>query len=115
MFASEEVKQIAIYQHYTLHYNAAQIASNLRMSRRTVERVLKLWQTTGEVVAEGSQKKQTRKKIMTEHERQVRPLTSLYHLLDFWICSILLSLSNHARTSTSMRFNYVYKKCSMSM
>ncbi|KIJ22688.1 hypothetical protein M422DRAFT_83984, partial [Sphaerobolus stellatus SS14] len=46
------------------------IARNLRMSDRSVERVLQLWRTTGEVISEASKKKQTRKRIMTEQEQE---------------------------------------------
>ncbi|KIJ53120.1 hypothetical protein M422DRAFT_42914 [Sphaerobolus stellatus SS14] len=69
-FATEEIKQIAVYQRYTLSYKVSDIARNLRMSDRSVERVLQLWRTTGEVISEASEKKQTRKRIMTEQEQE---------------------------------------------
>jgi len=70
-FVHEEVKEIAIFQHYTLGYNVQMIARNLRMSKRTVERTLHLWRTTGEVDTEATQKKQKRRRILGETEQEV--------------------------------------------
>ena len=70
-FASEDRKQLVVYQYYTLHYSIVTIAMNLRLSERTVQRVLQLWQETGEVASLTSKEKLKRKKILNDHELDV--------------------------------------------
>ncbi|KIJ51782.1 hypothetical protein M422DRAFT_244132 [Sphaerobolus stellatus SS14] len=69
-FATEEVKEIAVYQQHTLNYKIEDIARNLRMSKRTVERVLELWKTTGEVIPKDSKGRLSRRKLMSEQEQE---------------------------------------------
>jgi len=42
------------------------------MSKRTVERVLHLWRTTGEVIENPRKTKHKRKRYLTDHESDVR-------------------------------------------
>lgn len=64
-------KQLVIYQRHTLHFTVSEIARNLNMSRRAVERTLQLWRLIGDVTPPECKSKQKRQKIMSEHEIEV--------------------------------------------
>jgi hypothetical protein len=88
-FCCQQIKELVVYQKYTLRYNVKTISQNLRMSIRTVERTLQLWRTTGEVVPKKTQEKQKRRRILTDHEQDVR-VTNFF--LSFSLIWILVSL-----------------------
>ena len=68
---SEEGKELAVYQRYSLNYPVPLISLNLHMARWTVERVLHLWQTTGEVLRHPRREKFKRKRILCDQEMEV--------------------------------------------
>ena len=70
-FASEDRKELVVYQRYTLQYDIPTIAVNLCLSERTVQRVLQLWRETGEVISLSTKAKQKRKKILNVTELEV--------------------------------------------
>ena len=47
---SKDLRERVIYQRFTLGMSTTEIAKNLDMSLRVVQRVLKLWDEVGEVV-----------------------------------------------------------------
>jgi len=68
---SEEVKELAVYQSYSLNYEVPFICVSLKMSHRTVERVPHLWRTTGEVLQNPQHEKRKRKRIVSDDELEV--------------------------------------------
>ena len=47
---SKDLKEHVVYQRFTLGKDTAEIAENLNMSKRVVQRVLLLWEEIGDVV-----------------------------------------------------------------
>ncbi|KIJ46833.1 hypothetical protein M422DRAFT_226531 [Sphaerobolus stellatus SS14] len=66
---SEDLKKRVIYQRFTLERTVNDIAVNLDMPKRVVERVLQIWKDTGEVELESGKKKK-RLTIMTDDEKE---------------------------------------------
>jgi transposase len=69
---SEDLRKRVIYQKYTLQKPIQQISIDLNISRRVVERILKFWRDTGEVVPLETGRRNPRKKVMTDAEVEVR-------------------------------------------
>ena len=69
---SSDLRERVVYQRCTLKYKIKEISTSLNMSQRVVERVLKLWRETGEVVNEGPGRAAKRCRVMDNEEIEVR-------------------------------------------
>jgi len=75
---SEDVRELVIYQKYTLKKKTADISCDLNMAQRVVERTLKIWRETGEVVPQGPGRKGRRMRLMTAAEVEVSNRSILF-------------------------------------
>ena len=69
---STDLRERVVYQRMTLKFKIDQIATSLKMSRRVVERVLKLWR--GEVSEPGPRRSGKRCRVMDSEEMEVSSL-----------------------------------------
>lgn len=67
---SEDLRRRVIYQRFTLDKKVADIACDLDMSRRSVERVLQFWSNTGEVISRQPGKEGKRRRVMDTNEME---------------------------------------------
>ncbi|KIJ43433.1 hypothetical protein M422DRAFT_253316 [Sphaerobolus stellatus SS14] len=65
------IRKHVIHLRYKQEKTIDEIALDLDMSRRTVERILHLWRMTGEVVSQGQTYNDSRAKILTDKEMKV--------------------------------------------
>jgi hypothetical protein len=69
---SLDLKQHIVYQKYSLKKKINDIVTDLDVSHRTVEQVLKMWWDTGEVVPKVPGKKKKRIRVMLGEEMEVQ-------------------------------------------
>jgi hypothetical protein len=101
-----ELKKVVIHQRFTLKMRVHEIALNLAMPKRVVERVLQVWMETGEVHEDLRRKKgQKKKSVMEEEEKEV--CTCFFGLSlfrDIYTFSFYLRFQKGHRTFTLMSF-----------
>ena len=69
---SKDLRERVVYQRFKLKKKVAAIAVDLNISQRVVERTLKLWRDSREVIPEGSGLHGKRLRLMTSQELTVR-------------------------------------------
>ena len=68
---SSDLRERVVYQRWSLKYKVKEISLSLNMSQRVVERVLKMWRETGEVVSEEPRRARKNIRVMDEEEMNV--------------------------------------------
>jgi transposase-like protein len=110
---SEDLRKRVIYQRFTREKKIDEIALDLNMSKRVVERILNLWRTTGEVMSQEPGKKGKRRKIMTQEEMEAsnRPIFHRINLLITPYTSFFFDLQRSSPTYIWMRYREYCSVC----